>query len=191
MDMTFGSAAILAGGEGRRMGYDKALLTLPDGSSNLLNLAGQLEACFSHVFIVRRRGIYADTPLPGQYPVVYDAFDAPGPLSGLHAALCEARSEYVFVVACDAGDVDPAYISLLQQEVTRLEPPAVLPRVGEFVQPFWAFYRTDLAQDIAYAVAEGQQSPFRFIRQYEPLIISESQWRAAGVEESMFTNRNH
>ena len=185
-----GSAAILAGGESRRMGFDKALLAARDGGSNLDALAESLSARFSDIFIVRRRGLFELTPLPPSVRVVYDDMDEPGPMAGVVSAMANSISNYVFICACDAQPVHPAYLDFIIGLTAATPRDAVLPRVGGYIQPFWSMYGVHMLPDARAAVKSNLQSPYRFIQSRDIYIIEEDAISAAGVPASMFSNRN-
>ena len=44
---------------------------------------------------------------------VRDSIPGYGPLSGIHAAVKESKSEYVYLLACDMPHIDPDYISYM------------------------------------------------------------------------------
>ena len=78
---------VLAGGEGRRMGFDKAALAL--GAEPLWSRQARVlrEAGAERVLVARRRG-----QAPLQHPgVCLDVFSGSGPMAGLHAALSSGR----------------------------------------------------------------------------------------------------
>src|SRR5260221_5676976 len=80
------SAAILAGGQATRFGgRDKSAL-LVDGRTILETQIATLSPIAGDLMIIRA----ADDVVPGC-----------GPMGGIHAALLKARSDAVFVVACD------------------------------------------------------------------------------------------
>lgn len=90
--------AVLAGGESRRMGRDKALLKLDDGKTMVGRAVGVLEAVLDEVIVVApRRRQYSDLEVPR----IADLRPGLGPLGGLHAALVHASGRSVFVLACD------------------------------------------------------------------------------------------
>ena len=90
-------AVILAGGESRRMGADKAALTL-DGQRFLDRIAGELSGWPERLVSVRSVDIAPACP---GFASVADWFPGCGPLGGLHAALSACRSDYLLAVACD------------------------------------------------------------------------------------------
>ena len=92
------TAGILVGGKSRRMGQDKALLTLEPGGPAVIEIvAGRLRVVTSEIVLV---GSTAPDVLPDVRRIA-DSFSGSGPLGGIHAALTAAGSERVLVVACD------------------------------------------------------------------------------------------
>jgi molybdopterin-guanine dinucleotide biosynthesis protein A len=101
---------VLAGGEGRRMGRDKAEVRV-DGEALWRRQVRMLrQAGAGRVVLVRRRD---------QAPVAYDdvrfdVFSRSGPLAGLHCALGIGRDPWVAVVAVDMPGIDPAWFLWLR-----------------------------------------------------------------------------
>jgi molybdopterin-guanine dinucleotide biosynthesis protein A len=96
---------VLAGGESRRMGRDKAGIVLGGQplwrrQSEVLRSAGA-----DPVFLVRRPG----QPSPEGISCLRDVFPNAGPMAGLHAALVEAGSGHVAVLAVDMPAIDPEW----------------------------------------------------------------------------------
>lgn len=91
---------ILAGGESRRMGRDKARLVL-GGKTFLERIVAELAPVVVSVGIVGsfRDDDFAVNGRPLQ--VVPDVFERWGALGGLHAALSATRTDWALIVACD------------------------------------------------------------------------------------------
>lgn len=100
---------VLAGGESRRMGRDKAFLEA-DGEPLWKRQVGVLrDAGAGRVVLIRRRG---------QDPVAYDdchfdVFTGCGPLAGIHAALEIGGHPHVGVLAVDMPGIDAAWFGWL------------------------------------------------------------------------------
>ncbi len=92
--MKFG-AVILAGGESRRMGTDKAQLKL-DGKTFLARIAGELSD-FDELYV----SVGENRSYPIEIPRVTDVFSRCGPMCGIHAALSACQSDALLVVSCD------------------------------------------------------------------------------------------
>jgi len=126
------TAIILAGGDSRRMGRDKANLLL--GEQTLLqHVIATMQPIFPHL-IVSVRQLRPEIKLPQ----VCDGLTDGGPLAGLAAALDQSATPWVFVVACDMPFVVPAVVEHLARH--RGEYQAVVPVIHGQPQPLAAFY---------------------------------------------------
>jgi len=106
------TGAVMAGGASRRMGRDKALLSL-DGEPLWLRQARVLrEAGAITVGVVRQR---EQTPLavPTGIALWHDAVGGAGPLAGLQAALGAGETERVAVLAVDMPRIDAGWFRWL------------------------------------------------------------------------------
>ena len=108
------SAMILAGGQSRRMGRDKALLKLPNGQPLLQRTAQVAQQLTSDILVV--------TPWPERYrPIlppavclVQETVQAPsaavkrlGPLGGFAQGWSQVRSDWCLLLACDLPYLEP------------------------------------------------------------------------------------
>ncbi len=101
---------VLAGGESRRMGRDKALVQV-DGSALWLRQVRVLRAAGAQrVVVIRRRG---QAPLD-QADCRTDTYGGSGPLAGLQAALGIGGHRWVAVLAVDMPGIDAAWFSWLR-----------------------------------------------------------------------------
>jgi molybdopterin-guanine dinucleotide biosynthesis protein A len=95
------TAVLLAGGQSRRMGRDKALLRI-DGLPVAQLLARRLQALTDEVFLsTNDPAAYAFLGLK----TISDIHAGRGPLAGLHAALIQTQRPLILVVACDLPGV--------------------------------------------------------------------------------------
>lgn len=90
------AAVILAGGQSRRMGQCKALLSL--GEMTLISRLAEQLADFGELWISTNNEAVADG-IRGK--IVKDYFPGLGPLAGLHAALSSTEKDYIFCISCD------------------------------------------------------------------------------------------
>lgn len=104
------SGAVLAGGESRRMGQDKAMLGLNGEPLWLRQRRVLLELGAQPVTVVRKR---AQPPLGGNVQLLYDTIDGAGPLAGLHAALSACQTDLLAVLAVDMPQIDAAWFGWL------------------------------------------------------------------------------
>jgi molybdenum cofactor guanylyltransferase len=130
---------ILAGGQSRRMGTDKALLRLTPDSPRLIELAVNTLAPLTASIIIS-----ANTPDKYAWlnlPVVPDNFPGCGPLAGLEATLSITPTTWNFALACDMPQVQPSLLSYLWERAQTSSVVAVVPldRAG-LPQPLCAIY---------------------------------------------------
>lgn len=106
------TGAVLAGGESRRMGRDKAALVvgaqpLWQRQVNLLRTAG------AGVVGVVRRPDQPPLDLPADIPLWLDAVSGIGPLAGMHAALAACSTGWLAVVATDMPRLESGWFHWL------------------------------------------------------------------------------
>lgn len=182
----FRSAALLAGGKSRRMGFDKQLFHVV---RNQL-FAGVLQTLtdlFEDVMVVTEYPkMYCDL---GMRPVL-DIIPGLGPLSGIHAALREAKSEYVYIIACDMPKIDPRYITYLMQRITAFPFAACVTKKGDWLEPFHAFYGKQALPIIETDLYAGKSSVYYLLQKINTLYIKESQARRFTPDWSLFLNLN-
>lgn len=147
------TAVILAGGDSRRMGQDKAMLSL-HGRTLLQHVKDSVGQVFSQVIVSVRQ------PRAGLgLPQVCDALPDGGPLAGLAAALESIETPWLFAVGCDMPFVSPEVIEVLARR--RSGHQAVVPVVQGHPQPLAAFYARDCLDAIRDIQAGGGKHSLR------------------------------
>ena len=147
-------AVIMAGGDSRRMGRDKASLVL--GEQTLLQrVADAMRAVFPQV-VVSVRTPRAEIALPQ----VCDAHADAGPLAGLCAGLDYAAQNgqpWIFAVATDMPFLRPVLIETLAKYRSGVD--AVVPMVDGHPQPLAAFYSINALPAVrALFAGDGKRS---------------------------------
>ena len=89
---------VLAGGESRRMGHDKALLQR-GGQSQLSYLASLLGHCTERVFVSARSDQLND-PERGRFATIADRYEGIGPIAGILSAM-DAYPDADWLVVAD------------------------------------------------------------------------------------------
>ncbi|HEX5255689.1 MAG TPA: molybdenum cofactor guanylyltransferase [Mycobacterium sp.] len=177
---------VLAGGESRRMGRDKATLPGPGGAATLLEyVAGVIAQRCEPVFVVAAPG----QPLPAvRAKVIRDEVRGQGPLPatgrGLRAA-AEAGARYAFVCAVDMPLLSAELIDDLVHLATETNAEIVLPWDGHS-HYLAAVYRTDLAERIDGLVSGGARSMRALIdaSDAQQIVLPESRFLANVNTES-------
>ena len=130
------SAVILAGGNSRRMGTDKALLVL-QGRSLIGTIVDRVRMITDEIWIS------ANDQFKYEFlglPVIQDVYQGQGPLAGLHSGMRHTGRPLVLLLACDLPRVGEP---LLRNLVANLgDSDAVIPRTadGRF-HPLCGLYR--------------------------------------------------
>lgn len=124
---------ILAGGQSSRMGCDKA--TLEVGGIPMFHIILRtMRSLFNHVIIAGDRPDLSqpDIPcFPDQYPG--------SALGGLYTGLAEAKTEWIFVSACDMPFPDEKIVRRLL--ALRKDADVVVPKTHGGFEPLFAVYR--------------------------------------------------
>jgi molybdopterin-guanine dinucleotide biosynthesis protein A len=161
------TALILAGGDSRRMGQDKAALVL-DGMTLLQRVTATMQAIFPKV-IVSVRQLRAEV----EVTQVCDEQPGNGPLAGLISGLAQAESPWVFAVACDMPFVTEAVV--LHLATFRAGHQAVVPLVGGYPQPLAAFYSSSALETMRATLAAGERSVRAALEKMEVRYVSEAE----------------
>ena len=111
---------VLAGGESRRMGQDKALLD-HNGQTQLAFVTELLGAVVDKVFVSTRSDQAADEER-GRFEQIVDRYDDLGPVAGILSALDAHPGVDWLVVACDLPNMDEQTIRHLLEHRSNKHP---------------------------------------------------------------------
>jgi molybdopterin-guanine dinucleotide biosynthesis protein A len=142
------AAAILAGGQARRLGgVNKAALDV-GGTPIADRQLAALRQVAAHVFVVGgdRSGWPADVP------VVADAFPGSGALGGIYTAIVSSPCERTLVVGCDMPFLSVEFLRRLARE---RDADAVMPQSARGFEPLCAIYGKACAADIRDRIERG------------------------------------
>lgn len=173
------TALILAGGESRRMGQDKANLLL--GEHTLLQRVTHIVQPLFDDIIVSVRAPRADCDL-------LQVSDNPlhsGPLAGLAAGLEQVKTSWVFAVACDMPFITAPLIECLAEFREGVD--AVVPIVQGYPQPMAAFYATHSLSALQTILGgSGKQSLRALLDKLKVHYVDEAKMRAVDPELQSF-----
>ena len=196
------SGVLLAGGQSRRMGQDKAAL-LFEGEPLAARVARRLAAVCDEVLVAsgdgRRLGWLglpqvADAragpgPLAGARPLAEaDAGAGAGPLAGIVAGLAAARHPLVAVVGVDMPFVSA---SVLQELAGSWEgEPAVVARIGGRLEPLHAIYARAAGPALGRLLEQGERSVHRALETLGARVIPGEALAGADPEGRFALNLN-
>ena len=188
------SALILAGGRSRRMGRDKAFLSLPGDESHApqLSFAEQLGTllasfCQEVILVAREPAQCAGQKLPA-VRVVFDETPDYGPLMGLYSGLRAIRTSHALVVAVDMPFVQPALLTFLLAQP--LSEAILMPVVAETPQVLFAIYPRTLLPLIEGRLRTGRRDPRSLLDLAPVRYIPEAQLRQIDPQLRSFINMN-
>lgn len=152
---------VLAGGESRRMGRDKAALEL-HGRSQVEWAYALLSRHCERVF-VSVRAAQLDDPTRSAHPAIVDRHEGAGPIAGIAAAQAEHPAAAWLVVACDLPFLGDATLEALL--AARGPQPVTAFRSSHdgLPEPLCAIYEPSTRAGIEAAIAGGRHCPRKFI----------------------------
>jgi molybdenum cofactor guanylyltransferase len=193
---------ILAGGQSRRMGRDKASLPWRDGT-------------FLDHAIARMNQVTAEVFVSGaineaKAPTLPDSIPGRGPLGGLHAALAHSKTNWILVMAVDMPLVTPDLLQFIAERCDKASL-AVVPSLNpsdtshpsdasSVLQPLCAAYHRRLRPAVEQALVGDDLSIHRLLERVSTgmmsaetkalRVIEEKELLAAGFPAQMLLNVN-
>ena len=152
---------VLAGGESRRMGRDKAALDYAGRT--------QLEVAFERVSRhceqawISVRAAQAHDPVRAALPRIVDGTVGQGPIAGIAAAQAEHPDAAWLVVACDLPFLDDTTLEFLVAARGRGPVTAFRSARDGLPEPLCAIYEPETREAILEFVGAGRHCPRKFI----------------------------
>ncbi len=163
--------AVLAGGQSKRMGFDKALLDI-NGKPLIAKVAQALnEAGLINLQIV---GGNSKEFLSLGYECLPDEYPGEGPLGGIITALNHFRNEgkkHVMIVACDLPNISKNLIREMLLKSLREPKSIVVPVVEEHLQWMHALWPTDVLPTLLKSFSNSVRAPWRATKELQLLKI--------------------
>lgn len=144
-------AVILSGGRSRRMGQDKAGLSL-DGQSFLDRMVQELSPLVD--------GVYVSVDRAGRYPgrrELPDLRPGQGPLAGLETAFLRTGAETVFLAAVDLPFASPALAAKILAMAGDGDACVIRRRNGA-AEPLFGLYRRGCLPHLTACLDEGRRA---------------------------------
>ena len=178
---------ILAGGASRRMGRNKALISL-GGKPLIQRVVDVLQGVSDEVLLI------ANQPEPYAFlhlPIVPDVQPGYGPLMGLYSGLRAARGDLALLVAVDMPFLAPEFLRFLLGEAQEHAADVVIPEAGGRLHPLCAVYRrATCLPAVEASIARGQRRLIAFHPQVRVRRIPESTLRAFSPDLRVLMNVN-
>jgi molybdopterin-guanine dinucleotide biosynthesis protein A len=145
---------ILAGGNSTRLGYDKVTATLTQ--ERLLERVLEKVDFARRIIIVTGKGIRNIPWAAGcdNIEIIGDAIPDRGPLGGIYSGLMASDADLNVVVACDMPFLCRELIGYMLEQAPGYD--AVIPRMGELVEPLHAVYASSSLKPIEDKLKAGR-----------------------------------
>ena len=155
---------VLAGGNSRRMGSDKAALEL-QGSTLLDRAVNLLRSQLDDVWVAVRPD-QAQMAIRKAYPLLEDRLQNGGPAAGILAAHEHAPQSAWLVVACDMPMLDAATLQfLIAARDSSMDATALMVSVAADPEPLCAIYEPVTLASFHAQADGGMLSPLAWLKQ--------------------------
>ena len=163
---------VLAGGESRRMGQDKALL-MRDGQSQLAHIATLLQRVVDRVFVSARRSQQDDAER-GRFDRIVDRYDDMGPIAGILSALEEHPAVDWLVIACDLPNIDETTLRFLLDNRSERQPfTAFRSSHDKLPEPLCAIYAAGSEVIIKQFIDDGMVCPRKVLIRSDTALLEQ------------------
>jgi len=158
---------ILAGGQSRRMGTDKALLKIGN-SSVIERVVSALQPCVSQLCVAATTDRSYDFL---QLPIAEDSFPGQGPLSGLYAGMSSLDAQWYVLSACDLPFASTRLLEIMLERVhirAQEDEPVqvILPTHEGRHHPLYAVYHRSVYASLETALRSGQLRVMDWLHQH-------------------------
>jgi len=180
------TAVILAGGESRRMGRDKAQVEF-QGETLLHRAITNLSPLFEEIVLSVHQPVAAMDLLQSNVMQVIDAGEQRGPMMGIMAGLEYASTDWVFAIGVDMPFVVPAVLHAMAEQ--RCDHDVVLAEIEGHLQPMPAFYAKKVCLPAMQSrLEQGKRSLMRLIPSLSNRILTADDLRPFDPDLRSFTD---
>jgi molybdopterin-guanine dinucleotide biosynthesis protein A len=151
--------AILAGGKNSRYGGKNKAFIIVEGVKIIDRNLRVLRTRFSRISIItNNKEQFSDY---SSYPMSSDYYHNIGPLAGIHSALRNAQSDFVFVTSCDMPFLDAAIITSIVDFVDVQTVDAIIPRINNKIEPLFALYNVAILDRLEQHITRDENRSIR------------------------------
>ncbi|MFQ5480633.1 MAG: molybdenum cofactor guanylyltransferase [Thermodesulfobacteriota bacterium] len=174
------TGALLAGGQSRRMGTNKAFIEV-DGITIIERVLGVLNEVFTERLIIADEvslfsGLGART--------IPDAYKGAGSLGGIYTALLNSASDTVFVTACDMPDIKAEAVRRVISTPLN-NALAVVPFIDGKAHPMHALYHRDCLEAIKEMITSGNLRITEFLESIEVKRLFKDDFKGIDIQKSV------
>lgn len=160
---------ILAGGESRRMGRDKALLPL-SGETMVRRVIRRLSPLGEGEVLISSNHPKKFQDL--EIPVIPDQVRGVGPLAGIHACLHVSSCDLNLVTACDLPFVSGEVAQYLLKVAQSASWDVIVPMTGGRVHPLFGVYHSRILERLEGFLERGDRRVLHFLKEVQTCYVS-------------------
>ncbi len=178
------TAVVLAGGQSRRLGRDKALLEF-GGQTLLARTVETLAPLCREVIVV------TNSPQAHAHPaarLVGDLLPGMGSLGGIYSGVTAAQTHYSLVVGCDMPFLNPDVVSYLASQTPGFD--VIMPRRGEMLEPLHSIYSKPCLPFIKALLDKRHLRIYDFLPNVRVRYVEESELTPWDPDHRSFRNIN-
>ncbi len=144
---------VQAGGESRRMGQDKGLISFL-GEPLIARVVARVRSIAEEVIITTNK--------PSNYefmnlPLAPDLIPGRGALGGILTALNAANHSTVIIIACDMPFINPDLLAAQRDLLIETKSDLIVPHTGEGMEPLHSAYRRETCLPLVKAAIEAKK----------------------------------
>lgn len=156
---------VLAGGDSRRFGEDKAVFSFHEGISQLDYALAVLSKFCLHLGVSLRKSQQNRRATPHEVTYVADPEGMSGPIAGVIAGLRQHPGRPTLALACDMPLVDAALVLKLLSQRNAGAQATCFDAADGRPEPLCALYEPSALPDLERAYQEGRQSLRSFLEE--------------------------
>jgi molybdopterin-guanine dinucleotide biosynthesis protein A len=163
---------VLAGGQSKRMGHDKALIRV-DGETQLSRSVRLLKSFLDRVFVSTRADQQHDSER-NRFPQIFDRYDDIGPIAGILTALQKHDDVGWLVLACDLPNIDETTVRFLLDNKSGHQPFSAFKSSSDGLpEPLCAYYAAGTASIIKAFIDDGVICPRKMLIRSDTCLLDQ------------------
>ena len=178
------TAVVLAGGESRRMGKDKAFVTL-GGIPLIERVLHVVRPIFKKTIVVTSR---PEKFLGLGVPVHGDEVSGMGVLGGIYTGLLRAQTRYIFVFSCDMPFLNGDLVRFMKEKYSCYD--IVIAKRDHILETLHAVYSKECIGPIEDHLRNGDRKIINFFPEVRLRIIKKEDFSSIDPEGLSFFNVN-
>ncbi len=182
------SGVVLAGGQSRRLGRDKAVERVGDEIliERVIHRLSQVTS--ETVVVVAAEDKAARLPLPPWVRTTADLYPGTGSLGGIFTGLAAARGSYSVVVACDMPFLNLGLLRFMLDLISDYD--VVVPRIKGRPEPLHAVYSKSCLEPIERMLVERELKIAGFFEEVNVAFVEEDDISTFDPHHLSFFNIN-